>query len=128
MSDKIDTPHYTLWIEDGIIHNVYKPDLIMTIDIAIEMVNHRLKLTNDITYPLFVDIRNLVAIKAEARRYLAGSEAVKYASAGAIYLDNHLLYLVGQVFLKIDNPAIPSRLFTDKEKALHWLETFKNLN
>lgn len=117
-----------MWLEDGFIHHQYKPGLILTIDIARQMVNHRLKLTDGITRPVFVDVRNLVAIKADARKYLAGSEAVKYVSAGGIYLDNYLHYLVGNVFLKIDRPLIPSRLFTDKDQAIRWLEAYKNLN
>ncbi len=128
MKGYIDTPYYKMWLENGIIYHVYKPDLIITIDIAREMVNHRLELTNATTYPVFIDVRNLISIKADARKHLAGPEAVKYVSAGAIYLDNYLHYLTGMVFLKIDTPAIPSRLFTGKEKALRWLEMFKNLN
>lgn len=128
MREKTDTPYYIMYLEDGIIHQVYKPDLIITIDIARQMVKHRLEIANGITYPVFVDVRNLVAVKAEARKHLAGSEAVKYVSAGAIYLDTYLHYLTGSVFLKIDKPAIPSKLFTDKERAFRWLEMFKNLN
>jgi len=128
MKEKINALHYMMWLENGIIHHIYKPNLIITIDIARQMVNHRLELTNGITHPVFIDVRNLVAIKADARKHLAGPKAVKYVSAGAIYLDNYLHYLAGNVFLKIDKPAIPSRLFTDKEKAFLWLESFKNLN
>lgn len=128
MENLIDTPYCSTWIENGIIHHVYKPNIIIDIDIAKKLVDHRLKVTNNITRPVFVDVCNLVAIKADARKYLAGPEAIKYISAGAIFLDNYLLFLVGTVFLKIDNPLIPSRLFTDKEKALLWLEQFKHLN
>lgn len=121
----IDTPHYQTWLEDGIMHLVYKPDLIITLEIAKQMVDHRLQTFNGKTYPVFIDIRNLIAIKADARKHLAGPEAIKYISAGAIYLDSYIQYLVGTIFLKIDKPAIPARLFTEKEKAFEWLELFK---
>lgn len=128
MREKIDTPYYVMYLEHGIIHQVYKPDLIITVEIAKQMVSHRLEITKNITRPVFVDVRNLVAINAASRKYLAGEMAVKYVSAGAIFLDNYLHYLAGTVSIKIDKPTVPSKLFTDKEKALQWLEHFKHLN
>ncbi|MGE0566427.1 MAG: hypothetical protein AB7O73_00645 [Bacteroidia bacterium] len=128
MREKIDTPYYAMYLKGGIIHQIYKPELIITLEIAKQMVTHRLEITKRITRPVFVDVRNLVAIDAASRKYLAGEMAVKYVSAGAIFLDNYLHYLAGTVYIKIDRPAVPSKLFTDKEKALLWLEPFKHLN
>lgn len=128
MREKIDTPFYIMYLEDGIIHQIYKPELIITIEVAKQMVSHRLEITRSITRPVFVDVRNLVAIDSASRKYLAGELAVKYVSAGAIFLDNYIHYLAGTVYIKIDKPAVPSKLFTDKNKALKWLEPFKHLN
>lgn len=122
----IDTPYCSSWLENGIVHNVYKPGLIITIDIAKQMVGQRLEVSKNISRPVFIDIRNLIAIDAASRSYLAGDEGVKYASAGAIYLNNYIQFLLGNVFLKIDNPLIPTRLFTEKEKALLWLQQHKH--
>lgn len=124
----ISTDHYISWLENGIVRLVYLPDSIITLEIAKQMVKQRLEVMGGIIRPVFVDMRGMMSINAEARKYLAGREAIKYVSAGAIYLDNYLHYLTGTVFLKIDRPSIPSKLFTDKEKALRWLEPFKNLN
>lgn len=128
MENLIDGLYCSTWLENGIIYHIYKPNLIINIDIAKQMVAHRLEVTKKTIRPVFVDVCNMVAIDAPSRKYLAGPEAVKYVSAGAIYLDNYLQFLAGTVFLKIDNPLIPSRLFTTKEKALLWLEQFKHLN
>ena len=122
----IDTSYCSSWLENGIVYNVYKPGLIITIDIAKQMVGQRLEVSKNISRPVFIDIRNLIAIDAASRSYLAGDEGVKYASAGAIYLNNYIQFLLGNVFLKIDNPLIPTRLFTEKEKALLWLQQHKH--
>lgn len=124
----VDTKHYTSWLENGVFYFTYKPGSIITLDVAKYVVETRLNMSDGIIRPAFVDVRGMLAIDKEARKYLAGEEALRYINAGAIYLNNHLIYLALQVFLKIDNPSIPSRLFTEKGKALQWLEHFKNQN
>lgn len=124
----VNTEHYTSWLENGVFYLVYKQDSVVTLDIAKHIVGTRIEMSDGISRPTLVDVRGMIAVNKEAKKYLAGEEAIRYITAGAIYLDNYLHYLAGNVFLKIDQPAIPSKLFTDKEKALRWLEPFKNLN
>lgn len=127
MNSIVETSYCTSWIENDILHHVYKPELIIDLAIAKDLVAHRLEITAGVNRPLFVDICNLVAIDGAARRYLAGPEAIRHVSAGAIYLNNYLQFLAGSVYLKVDTPLVPSRLFIEKEKALQWLEKYKKL-
>lgn len=128
MKNIIESPYCVTWLENDILHHVYKPKLIIDLDIAKKLVAHRLEVTAGVTRPILVDICGMVAINGDARRYLAGPEAVKHVSAGAIYLNSYLQFLAGTVYLKIDDPLVPSRLFTEKAKALLWLEQFKHMN
>lgn len=124
----VETEHYIIWLENGITHLVYKPGFVVTLDIAKQIVKKRIEVSGGITRPAFIDITRMVAVNKEARKYLAREEAARHISAGAIYLDNYVHYLAGRVFLNIDKPNIPSKLFTCKEKALRWLEPYKNLS
>lgn len=128
----IDTEYCEMWLENGIIFQVYKPDLVVTIDIAKAMVEDRIKISNGITRPMLADIKNLVSIDSEAREYLASERAIYLLSAGAILLGSslkdYIATLAAKIYLKIDRPPFPTKLFNDKEKALIWLETFGNLN
>lgn len=128
MKNIIENQYCSTWIENDILHHVYKPNLIIDIAIAKELVAHRLEVTAGVTRPVFVDICNLISIDGDARKYLAGPEAIKHVSAGAIYLNSYLQFLAGTVYLKVDEPLVPSRLFTEKYKALLWLEQFKKLS
>ena len=125
MTKILESAYSLTWIENDILHHVYKPSLIIDLNIAKKMVADRLEVSAGITRPMLVDICNLVAIDGPSRKYLAGSEAIKYMSAGAIYLNSYLQFLAGTVYLKVDVPLVPSRLFTEKHKALEWLEQFK---
>jgi hypothetical protein len=124
----LEDEYSEMWIENGIGFQVYKPNLEITIDVARKMVEKRISSFNGISRPVLVDIRNLVSVDSESRRYFATREAGQLIRAGAIYMNSRITMWFGNIFLNIDRPITPARLFTDKDKALAWLEQFKNLN
>lgn len=117
-----------MWIENEIGFQIYKPQLIITIDVAKKMVENRINTFNGISRPVFVDIRNLLSIDSDSRKYFATQEAGQLILAGAIYLENPINRFLGNVFLMIDKPITPAKLFTDKDKALQWIQQFKYVN
>ena len=119
------TKHYKVWLENGIIYTSWTEDSIITLKLIKEVVKKYWKLTEGIARPLFLDMSGILAIKGDARRYLAGSDATKYVSAGAIYVDDHLLFLAAKVFIHVDEPPVPYRVFTERDSAMQWLELFK---
>jgi hypothetical protein len=122
-----DYAHY--WLEKGIIHEIFKPGLeIITIEIAKQMVESRLKVTNGIYRPLFIDLNNAISIDKKSRQYWANGDATKYVTATGILLDNEIARFWVSTYIKIDKPIVPTRFFTEKENALKWLETFKYQN
>jgi hypothetical protein len=125
----IETEYFELWIENGIIHGIYRPTLkVITLDIAKQMVTTRLKLSNGLTRPIFVDICNVVSIDKASRICLAEGDAMKCLSATAILVKNQITKLAASIYIRIDKPAIPTKFFTDKRAALLWLEQYKYLN
>jgi hypothetical protein len=114
-----------MWIEDGIGYQIYKPNVEITLDIAKQMVAKRIETFRGVARPVYVDVRNLVKIDSASRKYFASKEAGQLILAGAIHLDNPINRVLGNVFLLIDEPVTPAKLFTDKDKALEWLQQFK---
>jgi hypothetical protein len=123
-----DDEFSTMWVENGMGFQVYKPDLKITIGVARQMVAKRVETFNGVARPVLVDIRNLLTIDAPSRKYFASREAGELILAGAIYLNNPITRWAGNVFLLIDKPLIPAKLFTDKDKAVLWLQQFKFMN
>jgi hypothetical protein len=121
----IESEYSKMWIENGIGFQEYKPGINITVGIAKEMVKQRIKSFNGVARPVLVDIRSLKSIDAPSRRYFASKEAGELILAGAIYLSNPIARWFGNIFLKIDEPFTPAKLFTDKNEALQWLERFK---
>jgi hypothetical protein len=123
-----ENEYVAYWIEKNILNIFYKPGLIINMAVANQIVLDRLKISNGVTRPILTDARHFVSIDNLSLKYLKSREASRYVSAGAFLIDNYIHRLVGNIFLNIDKPLIPAKLFTDKEKALQWLEQFKFIN
>lgn len=117
-----------MWISNGILHGEYKPELVMNVEIAKQMVNHRLKVSNGVSHPMLLDVRNLVSTDRTTMKYYKTKEVVQYVTAAAIITGNSITSLAGNIFLTLEKPLIPTKLFTDEKKALEWLEKYKYLN
>ncbi len=120
-----ETDYMEIWIEQGIICIVFKKNLILSEEIAKDMVNERLKISNGVIRPLFADISELASVDIKARKYLAGEEAARFISAGAIRVNGLISKLAGNIFLSVDKPLVPSKLFTDRDKAIEWLKKYR---
>lgn len=121
----IESAFYEIWCEDGVVFSVYKKDTILSLEVSKLSVRDRLKVSNNRPMPFCCDLRNVVTTDTKARKYMASKEAVEYLTAGAFLIDNEIMRLEGNIFIKIDKPLVPAKLFTDKEKALTWLQPFK---
>lgn len=113
-----------IWIEDGIVFNIYKPNLVLTLEVAKKLVEDRLRVSNGVSRPLFADISELISVDRKARRYLS-KEGGELVNAGAFLVTSPISKFAGNVFMKIDKPTVPMRLFTSKDKAIEWLNTQK---
>lgn len=123
--DPLITPYNRLEIIDGILHATYLGGVI-DIDVAKEIVRQRLEYIEGVAYPTLVMDSGVISMTKEARDYFSdkdgGSQGVV---AGVLLLKSVYSEFLGNFFLRVAKPAIPTRVFTDKEKALEWLQQFK---
>ncbi|MCG8321482.1 MAG: hypothetical protein MI921_18405 [Cytophagales bacterium] len=124
----LENKYVEIWIEDGIIFEVFKPGTVINLEAGRKVVADRLKVSDHTTMPLFVDMRQLLSINKETRRYMASKEALHYLSAGAFLVKSTINRLAFNAFQVLSNPPIPTKGFTNKEKALNWLKYIKNVN
>lgn len=122
----LENKYAEYWIENEVLFLVYKRRLVMTLDVAKKIVEDRLKVSNGISRPMFLDARNFLSTNRETMRYYKTKEVVQFVTAGAGLLGSYLGWLAGSIFLALEKPLIPSKLFTDEKKALEWLEKYKS--
>lgn len=75
-------------------------------------------------YPLLILAGPNTLPSAETRVYMASAESDPYASAEAYVISSFSQKLAGNLYLNFNKPFRPTRIFTDKEKAIEWLEGF----
>lgn len=119
----IEIPIAKMWEEEGIVFIVFIDKLDMTMERAQSAVAARLSLCEGISYPLLIDMRGIKSVTREAREYLAG-EGARLVKAGALIVGSPLNKALGNIFLWVNKPKVPTRLFTDEKEAKEWLKEF----
>lgn len=111
--------------EDGIIYNIIflHNAEVNKADIAAN-ISAITKLAQGVRRPILSDIRNLKDVDREGRRLGAGKEAASNILALAILLGSPVSQAIGNIFLKINKPKYPTRLFTSESEAVLWLKRF----
>jgi hypothetical protein len=114
-----------LWLgEDGIVRIIHVSGAEVTLEDARETMAAYLKINGGKRLPLFVDTKTMKSMSRETRKYYAGEEAAKVASAAAIIVGTPASRVLGNFYLGLSNPHLPSRLFSSEEEALEWLKGY----
>ncbi|HRG37699.1 MAG TPA: hypothetical protein PK289_04140, partial [Bacteroidia bacterium] len=123
----LENDHCRIWVTNGILIMEYKPGLVMNIDNARKMVSDRLKVSNGITRPLLLKARNFISMDRATMKFYKTKEVVQHVTCAAFILDSALGTLAGNIFLALEKPLVPTKIFKDEQKALEWLEKYKYL-
>jgi hypothetical protein len=100
-------------------------DLVQTVDDARENLDACARLAAPDRKPLLSDIRQAKPLMPEVRRVYMGESLVAFAAMAMLVRSTPLGRTMGNVYLKIARPAIPSKLFAQEAKALAWLRDAK---
>jgi len=70
---------------------------------------------------LLVSSEGLFKVTKKARRLAAGKAFSDHLAAVSCYTGNTSLFLLGELYNKINKPAVPTRVFYSREGAMEWL-------
>lgn len=122
--EKIEDTYVTFQIINGILHAFYKPELV-SLEIAKKIAFFRKEYIQDNSYPTLVRINKVAKATKDARDFLSSEEGVEGVTAGAIITNSSFQATLANFFLKVTKPQIPTKLFVEEEKAIKWLNQFK---
>ena len=72
--------------------------------------------------PLLIDIRSARPLEADARHHYSGQTLIERFSAMALLIEaSPFGRMMGNVYLRIARPGIPTLLFSDEAAAVEWL-------
>jgi hypothetical protein len=110
------------WMEgEDLVYGYYKKDCIITDRIATEIIHKRLLLQNGkICKGLFI-ISHMGTVTPEAREILS-NEGAEGLSRAALVTSSSFNTVMGNIFIQINKPKIPIKLFKTQEDGLKWLK------
>lgn len=106
----------------------YKPNTVVTLEVAKRQVKDRREISNGNAYPICGNIVNLKKVSNPAREYLGTDEAMKGVICFAIITNSPMQKMFGNFYLTFKKSKIPTRLFSSKEEALNWIEKNRFMN
>ena len=76
--------------------------------------------------PLLVDIRTAQPLDAEARHIFTGPTLAESFTALALLVEiSPLDRMMGNIYVRVARPPLPTQLFTDEPRALEWLNNHR---
>lgn len=120
---KIEIKAFITWMdENDTCITVVKPNAIIQLEDAIENSDAVKKLSDGKTYPLLVNLKEIKSISKEARDHFSMRGREPGVSAIGMLIKSPVSSIIGNFFLGLDKPKVPTKLFTSEVKAKNWLK------
>ena len=120
-----ELPTGKVWLDDeGIVHAVVSPHADLGLDEAREWVRLIGAACHGKRRPVLVDFGLMRRMSREARLHFAGPECASVERAAALIVSSPVGRAIGNFFLGLNKPIMPTKLFNDHVTALAWLRGF----
>lgn len=125
--DAIEVRGYFTWMgKDGIARTCVKPGIDITLDFAIENTKIVTSFFTHKKFPILIDSRGIKSMSYEARRHFSAQGRETKTNAFGIIIGSTVSRVLGNFYLGINKPVVPTKLFDNEEEATKWLEQFLN--
>ena len=114
---------FITWRENNIIRVKAKYNAEVKIDDAKENSQVVNELTNGQKLPLLVDITELKSITKEAREWFSNRGRESNIIAIAMLIKSPVSTIIGNFYIGLNKPRVPTKLFHNEGKALKWSQT-----
>ena len=124
-SEMIETRTSQFWLDEGgILWIKTLPQAYYTLADAQKNVAIMHQLAGDQKRPVLVEMKEIKGMAGDARAYSAGDAVVSITSALAMVIGSPLGKVLGNLWLGINKPSFPTRMFNSETEALAWLKSF----
>jgi hypothetical protein len=125
MTFQIETNAQVVWLTDsGLLRATSKPGVDLTLEDAQDVIRQLAALSNGVRRPILADLTGTRSMSRDARAYFAGPETAKVESAAALLVLSPMARAIGNFFMGLNKPIIPTRIFTSEPLAIEWLQPY----
>jgi hypothetical protein len=119
----IDNDYSKVELENGIIITTWKQPLV-NLEIIKQIVHNRTQAAGGKKYPLLVKVKSLRSSTKEARDFLASEKGRENVISTAIHVTSIMEHMIASLFIYLNKPVIPTKIFKDEARAKEWLAQF----
>ena len=121
--ERIETEIADIWIDsERIIHMNFKDSEYHGIDEAKSITKAHNLLADGTPCPVLANIQSVsVGADRYARKHYVSEEGSSMKTAMAMVVKSPVQRMLGNIFVKINRPPYPTRLFSKKQDAVVWL-------
>ena len=120
----VETERYILKIyENNFLEYYIKEGVVIDMGLALEVKKICKQYRPNTKFYVFTEGAGFFNVTKEVREAGASKEFSKNMVAVAFYTTNPTLLLLGELYNKINKPAVETKIFTNRDKALTWLKS-----
>lgn len=108
-------------LEPAILENIINDGVVIEPADVIAFKQANENLAKGKPYAVLVNFAEVVSIKREAKELVASKNFKRQAVAQALLINSTGQKIVANFYLKFNKPHLPTKAFTDRERAMDWL-------
>ncbi|MES2566701.1 MAG: hypothetical protein V4565_07530 [Bacteroidota bacterium] len=125
----IELRGYFTWMgDDGICRTCVKPNTDISIEDAVSNTLAVTSLFVDRKFPLLIDSTAVKSMSYEARTHFSVRNRETKTCAFGIIIRSSVSRVLGNFYLGISKPSVPTKLFDNETDAIQWLTQFVNIS
>jgi len=123
----LENDYVEIWIENNTVIEIFKPDTIIDMEAGKKIIEDRMKVSNGVPMPIFVDMRNMVSMDNKTRDFMGTEDAVINLTHGAFLISSIFNRLLANMYMKFNTPPVPVKFFTSEKPAFEWIDKIREL-
>lgn len=108
--------------KDGVVHVTYKAGCTITVEDCYAMAKFISQIGRAEKYLFLTEPEQGSNIDEAARVLLASEKGNRFTYKNAILCSSIIHEMIGNFFIRMDNPVVPTKLFNSRDRALDWLK------
>ena len=106
----------------GLVHRRVAPGSEIQLQDAKDNTAKVIEVSGGANYPILVDLKEIKSISKEARDHFSMRGRKPNVIAIAMLVSSPLSRIIGNFFLGLNKPTVPTRMFTSEEDAIRWMK------
>lgn len=117
-----------IYKENNVVHLQFNEFVILKDSHLIEIYEYIDEVYGKIKYPKLIDLTANLVIDEKAKQYLKDQNMKYKIKAQAVLIGKNTNQEILDIYMEMNSKKMPSKLFTDHESAVNWLNSSEALN